>query len=157
MEVMKIDKEIFRKKNSDGSFSEKMLEYIRFVYYMGDTYSPYVNYTDSERLVKIKREQFSYLSQDDFDSIASNELCLHVLEDYKDSIYDILDRGWDAAKKKVDNFLKHLNNIPMVFVESRDVEHLMGDGSKKKIKVDVEVSNHEEYWKALKTFNAPLS
>lgn len=105
-----------------GKDREKMLEYIRFVYYMGDTYSPYVNYTDSERLVKIKREQFSYLSQDDFDSIASNELCLHVLEDYKDSIYDILDRGWDAAKKKVDNFLKHLNNIPMVFVESREVE-----------------------------------
>ena len=78
------------KDNKDG-----FMECIRFVYYMGDKYSPYVNYIESERLVKIKREQFNYLSQEDFDRLSSNEKVLTVLEDYKDRTYDLLDRGCD--------------------------------------------------------------
>jgi hypothetical protein len=134
----------------------KIMEYIRFVYYMADKYSPYMNYVDSERLIKIKREQYSYMSQEDFDAMASDEVLLLVLEDYKDKTYDLLDRGWDMAKTRVDNFLKHLNNVPMTIVKTAEVYHdyeVDGENKRKKIKLDVEVSNHEEYWKALKTFN----
>ena len=134
----------------------RIMEYVRFIYYMGDKYSPYINYVESDRLIKIKREQYSYMDQVEFDNMVSNDLVCAVLDDYKDRTYDLLDRGWEAAKTKVGNFLKHLNNVPMVINKTVDTVHeftIDGEVVRKKLKVEVEVSNHEEYWKALKTFN----
>ena len=132
------------------------MDCIKYIYYYSDKYSPYINYIPSDRISKIKREQLSYLSPSDFDAMINNDIVLRCIDTYKSDNYDLIDRSWDGAKIKVDNFLKHLNNIPMEIEKSIDVEVQTGGGKVKKVRTTITQSNQEEYWKALKTYNEVL-
>lgn len=140
------------KKKNKNSF----MDCIKYIYYYSDKYSPYINYIPSDRISKIKREQLSYLSPSDFDAMINNDIVLRCIDTYKSDNYDLIDRSWDGAKIKVDNFLKHLNNIPMEIEKSIDVEVQTGGGKVKKVRTTITQSNQEEYWKALKTYNEVL-
>lgn len=140
------------KKKNKNSF----MDCIKYIYYYSDKYSPYINYIPSDRISKIKREQLSYLSSSDFDAMINNDIVLRCIDTYKSDNYDLIDRSWDGAKIKVDNFLKHLNNIPMEIEKSIDVEVQTGGGKVKKVRTTITQSNQEEYWKALKTYNEVL-
>lgn len=132
------------------------MDCIKFVYYFADKYSPYINYIPSDRITKIRREQLSYLPENDYLRISTDPLVLDLIEAYKSDTYDLLDRSWDGAKIRVDNFLKHLNNIPMEYEETVVHEATDEDGKKHKIKLIIKRSNQEEYWKALNTYNNVL-
>lgn len=140
------------KKKNKNSF----MDCIKYIYYYSDKYSPYINYIPSDRISKIKREQLSYLSPSDFEAMINNDIVLRCIDTYKSDNYDLIDRSWDGAKIKVDNFLKHLNNIPMEIEKSIDVEVQTGGGKVKKVRTTITQSNQEEYWKALKTYNEVL-
>ena len=49
--------------------------------------------------------------------------------------------------------MKHLNTIPMTYKKTINTTIESKSGVKKNVAVDIEASNHEEYWKALKTYN----
>lgn len=138
-------------KSFEGN-EEGFVEAIRYIYYFANSNGPYTNFTESERHVRLKAEQFNYLSNDEYDAMVKNEYVVAVADHFKDTTYDVLDRAWDGALKRVDNFLKHLNDIPMTFTKSVDV-YDEEEGKKVRRRVEVEVSNHDEYWKALKTYN----
>lgn len=131
-------------------------EAVKYIYLFSDPYSPYINYVESDRLFNIRKEQFLYLEDSVFEELISNKHVIFALEDYKDKNYDLLLRSWEGVKIKVDNFLKHLNTLEMEIEITEKVVVDMEDGSKKPMKIKYKKSNHEEYWKALKTYNEVL-
>ena len=131
-------------------------EAIKYIYLFSDPYSPYINYVESDRLFNMRKEQFLYLDDNVFEELISNKHVVVALEDYKDKNYDLLLRSWEGVKIKVDNFLKHLNTLEMEIEITEKVVVDMEDGSKKPMKIKYKKSNHEEYWKALKTYNEVL-
>lgn len=143
-------------KSDTGNKKTFFNESVKYIFLMADPLSPYINYIDSDRIVNIRKEQFLYLGDDMFNQIVTDKHVIAALEDYKDKHYDTLERAWDGAKIKVDNFLKHLNTIPMEEeMEEKVVIDIDDNGEKRKksIKVKYVRSNHDEYWKALKTYN----
>lgn len=147
-------------ESDTGNEKRFFKESIKYIFLMADPLSPYINYIDSDKIINIRKEQFLYLSDEVFNTMISDNNVIVALEDYKDKHYDILERSWEGAKIKVDNFLKHLNNVPMEEEIEEKVVVEVGDGDdrvKKPVKIRYKRSNHDEYWKALKTYNEVLT
>ncbi len=146
--------------NSDDSKGKHFFrESIKFIYLMADPDSPYINYIESDRLYNVRKEQFTYVSEDFYERIKSDVFVLSALEDYQDKNYDILKRSWEGVKIKIENFMKHLNGIPMEFEVTENVMvdvEVNGSLQRKPMRVTHMKSNNEEYWKALKTYNDVL-
>lgn len=125
-------------ESDTGNEKRFFKESIKYIFLMADPLSPYINYIDSDKIINIRKEQFLYLTDDLFNTMITDKNVIVALEDYKDKHYDILERSWEGAKIKVDNFLKHLNNVPMEEEIEEKVVVEVGDGDdrvKKPVKI----------------------